>query len=141
MFDLNPLVPVGVDWRDVEFAHLLMVWLAATPDQKISRKDQVQAIQNFKNAAHYDLKTVKIVAPNGEVHTVAQAAQNVIAELKKFYQDYPEEIRKILNFEEEKFIDGNNRYAWKVRQEFSGEFVKKGLELARKRAEEVSIKN
>lgn len=136
MFDLNPLVPVGVDVRDVEFAHLLLVWLASIPEQEVSSKDQVQAAQNFKNAAHYDLKTVKIVAPNGEVNTVAHAARNVILAMKEFYQDFPGEVQEILDFEEEKFVDGDNRYAWKIRREFSGEYVKKGLELAKKRAEE-----
>ena len=140
MFDLNPLVPVGVDWRDVEFAHLLLVWLAATPDQEVSRKDQVQATQNFKNAAHYDLKTVKIVAPTGEVDTVALAARNVISSMKEFYKDFPEEVHEILDFEDEKFVDGDNRYAWKIRKEFSGEYVKKGLELAKKRFEEARLK-
>ena len=140
MFDLNPLVPVGVDWRDVEFAHLLLVWLAATPDQEVSRKDQVQAAQNFKNAAHYDLKTVKIVAPTGEVDTVALAARNVISSMKEFYKDFPEEVHEILDFEDEKFVDGDNRYAWKIRKEFSGEYVKKGLELAKKRFEEARLK-
>ena len=140
MFDLNPLVPVGIDWRDVEFAHLLMVWLAAMPYQEFSHKDQVQAAQNFKNAAHYDLKTVKIVAPNGEVNTVALAAQNVILEMKEFYKDISDEIHEILDFEEAKFIDGDKRYAWKIRKEFSGEYVKKGLELAKKRFEEAILK-
>lgn len=140
MFDLNPLIPVGVDWRDVEFAHLLLVWLAATPDQEVSRKDQVQAAQNFKNAAHYDLKTVKIVAPTGEVDTVALAARNVISSMKEFYKDFPEEVHEILDFEDEKFVDGDNRYAWKIRKEFSGEYVKKGLELAKKRFEEARLK-
>ncbi len=139
MFDLNPLVPVGVDWRDVEFAHLLIVWLASIPDQDISSKDQVQAAQNFKNAAHYDLKTVKIVAPNGEVSTVAHAAQKVILAMKEFYQNSSEEVQEILDFEEAKFVDGDNRYAWKIRKEFSGEYVKKGLELAKKRFEEATM--
>ena len=139
MFDLNPLIPVGVDWRDVEFAHLLMVWLASMPDQEFSHKDQVQAAQNFKNAAHYDLKTVKIVAPNGEVNTVALAARNVILSMKEFYQDFSEEVQKILDFEEAKFEDGDNRYAWKIRKEFSGEYVKKGLELAKRRFEEANM--
>lgn len=136
MFDLNPLVPVGVDERDVEFAHLLLVWLASLPDQTVLNKDQVQAAQNFKNAAHYDLKTVKIVAPNGEVHTVAQAALNVIASMKEFYKDYSGEVQEILDFEEAKFVDGDNRYAWKIRKDFSGEYVKKGLELAKERAKQ-----
>lgn len=140
MFDLNPLVSVGVDWRDIEFAHLLLVWLASTPDFEVLRKDQVQAVQNFKNAAHYDLKTVKIMTPDGEVNTVAHAAKNVIAQMKEFYKDYPEAVQEILDFEIAKFVDADNRYARKVRKEFAGEFVKKGLELAKKRAEEAVMK-
>lgn len=140
MFDLNPLVPVGVDWRDVEFAHLLLVWLASTPDFEVLRKDQVQAVQNFKNAAHYDLKTVKIMTPDGEVHTVAHAAKNVITQMKEFYKGYPAEVHEILDFENSKFVDADNRYARKVRKQFAGEFVKKGLELAKQRAEEAVTK-
>ena len=141
MFDLNPLVPAGVDWRDVEFAHLLIVWLASTPDIQIARKDQVQAVQNFKNAAHYDLKTVKIMMPDGDVHSVAHTAKSIIAEMKEFYQDYPEDVHEILDFQMSKFTDpDNNRYAWIVRKEYSDEFVKKGLELAKKRADEALMK-
>lgn len=139
MFDLNPLVPCGVDVRDVSFAQLLLVWLAGTPRQPFSPKDQVQAVQNFKNAAHYDLKTVKIVVPNGEVYSVAEAALKVLGMMREFYRDYPEDIQKILDFETEKFLDGENRYAWKIRREFSGGYVKKGLKLAKKRQEELNV--
>ena len=51
MFDLNPLVPGGIDERDLTFAKLFLVWLASTPREAISTKAQVQAVQNFKNAA------------------------------------------------------------------------------------------
>ena len=64
MIDLNPLRLEGIDVRDVKFAQLLLVWLAATPRQPITSKDQMQHIANFKNAAHYDLRTVKIVMPD-----------------------------------------------------------------------------
>lgn len=136
MFDLNPLVSCGIEEKDVVFAHLMLVWLAATPREPISDEAQVQAVQNFKNAAHYDLKTVKIVVPNGEVCTVTQAALNIISLMKEFYQDYPENIREILDFQEAKFIDGDNRYAWKIRKAYSDGYVKKGLELAKMRQEE-----
>lgn len=63
MFDLNPLVPGGLDVRDVQFAQLFLVWLASLPRLALSELDQVMAVQNFKNAAHYDLKTVPIVLP------------------------------------------------------------------------------
>lgn len=130
MFDLNPLTESGVDERDLVFAQLLLVWLSSIPRQPFSKKAQVQAVQNFKNAAHYDLKTVKIVAPDGEVCSVAHAASNVIREMKAFYEGYPEEIREILAFQEEKFTDAQNRYAWKIRRRYADSFVEKGLILA-----------
>lgn len=137
MFDLNPLVPCGIEEKDVAFAQLLLVWLVATPHPPFPKKAQVQAVQNFKNAAHYDLKTVKIVDPSGEVYTVAQAALNVLASMKEFYQGYSTEVQAILDFQEAKFVDANNRYAWKIRKEYSNGFAKKGLELAKRRQEEI----
>ena len=105
MIDLNPLEPAGIQLKDLQFAQLLLVWLASTPRQSFQLKDQVQAVQNFKNAAHYDLKTVKIVVPNGEVYSVADAGCKVIGFMREFYRNYPKAIQEILDFENEKFID------------------------------------
>lgn len=139
MFDLNPLVPCGVDERDVIFAQLFLVWLASTPPRPFSDSAQVQAIQNFKNAAHYDLKTVNILLPNGEVNSVADAALDVIGEMETFYWDFPEGIREVLHFQKEKFVEQENRYSWKVREQFGNGFVKKGLALAKQRQSEAII--
>lgn len=139
MFDLNPLTPSGIEERDLTFAQLFLVWLASTPRESFTTKDQVQAVQNFKNAAHYDLKTVKIVPPNGEVCSVADAALKVLDHMEEFYQGYPEQILEVLAFQREKFLDGDNRYAWKIRREYDGGFVKKGLALARQRQEEADV--
>lgn len=140
MFDLNPLLETGIDIRDVKFAQYFLIWLAGTERQPFSNKDQVQAVQNFKNAAHFDLKTVKIVVPNGEVYSVADAALNVIGFMKEFYNsfeaEYSEEVREILAFEEAKFLDHTNRYAWLVKDIYSNSFAEKGLELARVRQEQ-----
>ncbi|MCD8154411.1 MAG: hypothetical protein LUF78_06980 [Clostridiales bacterium] len=136
MFDLNPLVPGGLEEKDAAFAELLLCWLASTPDEPFTDRDQVQAVQNYKNAAHYDLKTVNIAVPNGEFYSVAHAARNVIGFMKGFYRDYPEEVQEILDFEDTKFVNPENRYAWKVRRQFEDGYVKKGLELARQRQEE-----
>ena len=139
MFDLNPLVPSGVEERDLTFAQLFLVWLASTPREVLSVKDQVQAVQNFKNAAHYDLKTVKIVPPSGEVCSVTDAALHVLDRMEEFYKDFPDSVQEVLSFERDKFIDGDNRYAWKIRRAFDGGFVKKGLALARQRQEEADV--
>lgn len=136
MFDLNPFVSCGIEEKDVIFTQLFLVWLASTERQPFTTKDQIQAVQNFKNAAHYDLKTVKIVVPNGEVYSVTDAARKVISFMKEFYSDFSDDVHNILEFEEAKFIDQSNRYAWKVKEQFKDGFVKKGLKLAKKHQEE-----
>lgn len=133
MFDLNPLVSAGVEEKDVVFAQLLLIWLASTPDQQFTEKDQIQAVQNFKNAAHYDLKTVNILMPDGEICSVAHAALRIIDRMKDFYSALGLDEEEVLQFEYDKFTDADNRYAWKVRRQFEGGYVKKGLELVRER--------
>ena len=82
------------------------------------------------------MKTVKIVVPNGEVYSVADAGCKVIAFMKEFYQGFPQEVQEVLDFENEKFIDPEKRYAWKIRREYADAFVSKGLLLAEQRQKE-----
>lgn len=133
MFDLNPLVEAGVEEKDIFFAQLLMVWLAATSDQPFTKRDQIQAVQNFKNAARYDLKTVKISVPAGENCSVVKAAMEVINRMKQFYKNLELPVQDVLEFEYEKFTDAQNRYAWKIREQFEKGYVKKALKLAKER--------
>ncbi len=136
MVDLNPLRREGIEIRDLKFAQLLLVWLAGTPRQSFASRDQVQAAQNFKNAAHYDLKTVKILVPDGEVYSVADAGHKVIGFMREFYRGFSQEVQDVLNFEEEKFSDPEKRYSWQIRRLFGDGFVKKGLMLAEMRQKE-----
>lgn len=133
MVDLNPLTYAGVDIRDLKFIQFLLIWLISTPRQEFTKMAQVQAVQNFKSAAHYDLKTVKIVIPNGEVSSVADAGLKIIGFMKEFYQGFSGNIAEILAFEEEKLIDPEKRYAWQLRREYGDHFVEKSLQLAKKR--------
>lgn len=133
MFDLNPLCEDGIEEKDLIFAQLLMIWLASTPSQPFKEKDQIQAVQNFKNSARYDLKTVNILTPDGDIYPVADAALQVIDWMKEFYNENALDVEEILDFEYAKFVDANNRYAWKIRKEFEGGFVKKGLAFVKKR--------
>ena len=135
MFDLNPFVEAGVEEKDILFAQLLMIWLAATPAQSFTQKDQIQAVQNFKNAARYDLKTVRILTPDGENYSFAEAAIRVIGEMKVFYQKLGLPVQDVLEFENEKFIDAENRYAWKIRAQFQNGYVKKALKMVKERQE------
>ena len=138
MLDLNPFEQSGIQIKDLQFAQLLLIWLASTPRHILTLKDQVQAVQNFKNAAHYDLKTVKIVLPDGDVYSVADAGRKVIKLMRAFYQDFNQDIHDILDFEEEKFIDPYKRYAWQIRKLYADGFVEKGLQLAKERQKEIT---
>lgn len=66
MIDLNPYLPEGLDVRDAEFIKLLLIYLAALPDREITPHEQIQAVKNTKNAAHYDIDEVKIVLPGSD---------------------------------------------------------------------------
>ena len=137
MIDLNPLTPVGLDERDAEFIRLLLIYLAALPDREFPARDQIQAIQNTKNAARYDLKTVNIVLPGEESTDAVSAALRVINDMRQFYRGIEAdmgEVEQVLQYQSEKFEDPEKRYAWQLRREYSGGFVEKGLELARKYA-------
>lgn len=135
MFDLNPLAPAGIDVRDLQFAQLFLVWLASHPRKSFTPRDQVQAVANFKNAAHYDLKTVKIMTPDGRVDSVANEGQNLLNQMWQFYQGFPQEVFDVLAYQEAKLIEPERRYAWQIRKKFAGGFVAKGLELARQQQE------
>ena len=133
MIDLNPLTDLWVEEKDLLFAHLLMVWLASIPRIPLNERTQILAAQNFKSAARYDLKTVRIILPDGRSLPAADAALEVLGSLEDFYREESDEIREILRFQKDKFLNAENRYAWKVRRLYSDTFAAKGLELAKKR--------
>ena len=133
MIDLNPLTPVGLDERDAEFIRLLLIYLAALPDQDFPARDQIQAIQNTKNAARYDLKTVNIVLPGEKSVDAVSAALRIIEDMRKFYSGIKAnmgDVESVLQYQADKFEDPEKRYAWQLRKEYSEGFVEKGLELA-----------
>lgn len=51
MFDINPSAPLGIDERDLEFAHLLILYLLSQPDFDFTPELQEQAVLNHKNTA------------------------------------------------------------------------------------------
>ena len=68
---------------------------------------------------------------NGKVLSVVDAALALISNMKEFYSDYPEWIMEILEYQENKFIMPDERYAWKIRNQYRDNFVQKGIELAK----------
>ena len=196
MIDLNPYRSEGLDVRDAEFIKLLLIYLAALPDREITPHEQIQAVKNTKNAAHYDISMVKIVLPGSdealklcrgekispadsymekgaETTDLVSAALCVIGKMEAFYagiaerfaqtaagdcQAQPEngdcqakpenadcaaqlaaaaeEVKAVLAYQRKKFEVPEERYAFRVREEYGEGFVEKGLELARRYSEE-----
>ena len=91
--DLNPFELSGINLKDLKFIQLLYIWIASNPVKELSLRDQVQVAQNFKNAAHYDLKTVKIVIPDGRSRSVVKTGFEIIDKMKSFYHDFSEAAR------------------------------------------------
>lgn len=135
MFDLNPLVPWGLDERDVIFAHLLMLWISSRNQTILTEKDQIRAAGNFKRAAHFDLDSVNYTAPDGTSVPMRQAGLMLIEQMKPFFSQDSSDALEILEYEYTKLVDPTKRYAWIVKNQFEDNFAVKGLQLAKERQE------
>ena len=135
--DLNPYELSGINLKDLKFIQLLFAWIASNPRKELTLRDQVQAAQNFKKAAHYDLKTVKIVIPKGKSLSVVKTGFEALEQMKKFYRDFPDDVMEILEFEEEKLRIPEKRYAWMIKEQFEDDFAGKGLKLAKELQERI----
>lgn len=128
--DLNPFIISGIDERDAEFIRLMIVWMASFEPPHMEICDQIQAVQNFKNAAHYDLKTVNIVLPGGISGSAFDLALYIIESMESFYADFSENVQNVLKFEKEKILIPEKRYAWIIRRQFAENFVEKGIKMS-----------
>ncbi len=129
MIDLNPLDDAGIDVRDIYFLQLLLVFLACKEPESFDADAQIKAIANTKNAARFDLKTVHLIHEGQQAETLADSAVQVIDEMRAFYKELDKKAEETLLFQRNKFTEIKNRYAWKVREQFAGGFVKKGMQM------------
>ena len=84
MFDLNPSAPLGIDVKDLTFAHLLMVYLLSLPDTDFTPEQQVQAVQAHQHAA--------LLAPEPEL---LERAEHILTEMAQFYAGQEEPLAVI----------------------------------------------
>lgn len=137
--DLNPLTQEGIDIRDVQFAQLMLTWLASQPLLSLTPSQQVIMMQNYKNASHFDLSTCKITLPEGDILPADDAARLLLNRMLGFFggvyqkdSSELERIEKLIRFQMSK-IDNpqENNYAWIVRRDYADGYVKKGIERAK----------
>ena len=128
MFDINPLSYHGIDKRDLDFIQLFLVWLASLPSIELDVKQQVNAVQNFKRAAHFDLDNTMLV----EGKSIASEGIELITAMEDFYRSFSTDSLAILSYEKEKLLNPSARYAYQVKERFSQDYVKKGMVHAKK---------
>ena len=137
--DLNPLVGGLVDVRDIKFIQLFFLWCAGRPPARLTERDQVQAVRNFKNAARYDLDLARISLPDGTSASVREIGLRLLSSMGRFFADFPQEVADVIAFEREKLEHPERRYAEQVRERFGGMFAEKGLAFAKKLTEDANV--
>lgn len=96
MFDLNPLEKLGVAQKDLEFAHLLLIYLLHLEDFDFTPQLQAKAIENHQSAALYDISDVMI-----DGIPITESANLFLDKMEDFFSDTPES-RKVIAYQRNK---------------------------------------
>lgn len=135
MLDLNPLSPVGIFKEDMDFLHMLIIYLTSLDDENFSKSEQISAVKNVKQAAKYDDENT-FISLDGEKTSLKSAALNVLCNMQAFFQKYEQNnALNIINYQKNKIIDKNKRYVEIIRKDYSENYVKNGLRLSLKYAD------
>ncbi len=132
MFDLNPLVPVGIDERDLTFVFYLLLHLAAEPYDGVSVSDQVIAIRNMKSAALLDEEAIKIEVEWGRILNIREAVTEFLDQMEAALLDCipASKLKPIISYQRQKALDPALRYARVVERLYGNDYVRQGLHLA-----------
>lgn len=130
-FDLNPLVPEGIEQKDVEFVRLLLVYLASVKPHRMTETEKAQAVDSFKRAAHLHPEKEMILSEDGRECPMTDEALRTLEKMFRFYEKLELPVNDILEFEYHKLKHPEDRYAFQVLEKYSGGFVEKGLALAK----------
>ncbi|MGN0559283.1 MAG: glutathione synthase [Acutalibacteraceae bacterium] len=85
MLDLNPLSPVGIFREDMDFLHMLILYLSSLDDEDFSENEQISAVKNVKQAAKFDDENTYIDL-GGEKISVKSAAFKVLCDMQRFFE-------------------------------------------------------
>lgn len=130
--DLNPFAEYGIDLRDVEFLQLFLSYIAGTGYEKLTENDQIQAVQNIKSAAHFDIFNAKILYPEQRALSIRDAVFDFLDDMQWFYSQIDivnyQHISEIIDYQRKKFSDPENyNYSRLVMKKYSGNFASKTL--------------
>lgn len=137
MLDLNPLEPAGISRKDLEFIHLLFLYLLSLEDEEFQPFEQIMAIKNEKRAALFKESDIQIETGWSISFPVKYMALHILLSMEKYFTNFEKpELIEIIRYQERKILDSKNRYAVQIRDLFQEDYVKRGIYLAEKYAVE-----
>lgn len=140
MLDLNPLEPVGIRKEDLKFLHLLILYLMSQEDKEFYPFEQVMAIRNEKRAAKYDEESIQIETGWDVSLPVRNIALQVLSSMEYFFDSLgSRESVEMVGFQKKKILYPEKRYAVQVMKQFQDNYVKQGVELAKKHARSMEL--
>lgn len=130
MLDLNPLSPTGIIKDDIDFLHMLIIYLMSLPNEAFTDYEQITAVKNIKNAAKYDDENT-VIEFLGEELSVSAAALKILCNMEDFFTKCEQtEAIEIISYQKDKILNKNKRYAEIIRNKFSHNYVKNGVKLS-----------
>ena len=139
--DLNPLTDIGLHKKDVEFLHLLLVYLAVLETKNFEDFEQIMAIKNVKNAARFDDSQIEIETDWDESVNIRELALKVLTDMENFFKEIDSDrTGAVLDYQKNKIINQSERYATKIMHKYVGSYVKQGLKMAEAYAKKIDCK-
>ncbi len=112
--DINPLASQGIDRRDLQFIELLILYLVSEP----RKQPQELAVQNYKNAALFDIDKAMITLPEGDMLCAREAGLLLLDRMTAFYSrgQYAASysVSDILDYQIDKLTVKGARYADRI---------------------------
>lgn len=135
MLDLNPLSPVGIFKEDMDFLHMLILYMTSLADEDFSESEQICAIKNVKQAAEYDDENT-FINLDGEKIPLKSAALDVLCDMQRFFEKHNQHnALNIIDYQKNKITDKSKRYVEIIRKNFSKNYVENGIRLSMKYAD------
>ena len=133
--DINPYAYGGLDVRDLKFIRILALYEASRPAETLSEERQIKSAINFKNAAHFNLDTNRIMVSDGRFVTLREASLELLGNIEEFYgglyselsEKQASEITEIIAYQKAKIDGTGKRYAERVLEDYGNDFLGNGL--------------
>lgn len=137
MIDLNPFSPINLMKEDIEFIHLLIVYLMSLDDKEFNELEQIRAIRNEKEAAKYDDRYMDIEISDNLSINIRELTLSLLDDMDNYFLSFDNQTyHEIIQYQRDKIIY-HRRYVERVRKEFSKAYVSLGVKKAKEYAEKI----